>query len=234
LHVTIKDARERKPPALDDELAKDTGEAQTLDELKAKVREQLLADDNRRIEAELEAQLSKKIVEANPFPIAGALVDRHAEALLARRRAQLMMLGIDIEADGQFDLAKAKEAVKGDAEEQARLTVLLQAIAEREGIGVDDADVQKHIAALAAARRESAHKLRAELERAEQMPQIRAHILEKKTLGKLLEQAKIEERDEERLIVTPAEAAGQNLIVTPEQAMAEAQGQARVSKRKPR
>ena len=34
LHVTIKEAREKKVPALDDEMAKDTGEAETLDGLR--------------------------------------------------------------------------------------------------------------------------------------------------------------------------------------------------------
>ena len=41
LHVTIKEAREKKVPALDDEMAKDTGEAETLEGLRAKVRERL-------------------------------------------------------------------------------------------------------------------------------------------------------------------------------------------------
>ena len=41
LHVTIKEAREKKVPALDDEMAKDTGEAETLEGLRGKVRERL-------------------------------------------------------------------------------------------------------------------------------------------------------------------------------------------------
>ena len=41
LHVTIKEVREKKVPALDDEMAKDTGEAETLEGLRAKVRERL-------------------------------------------------------------------------------------------------------------------------------------------------------------------------------------------------
>src|SRR6185369_16906982 len=41
LHVAVKEARERKQPALDDELAKDTGEADTLEDLKKKIVERL-------------------------------------------------------------------------------------------------------------------------------------------------------------------------------------------------
>ena len=46
LHVSIKEVREKKVPALDDEMAKDTGEAETLEGLRGKVRERLLEADD--------------------------------------------------------------------------------------------------------------------------------------------------------------------------------------------
>ena len=56
LHVTIKEAREKKVPALDDEMAKDTGEAETLEGLRGKVRERLVEADERRIKGEMIAR----------------------------------------------------------------------------------------------------------------------------------------------------------------------------------
>src|SRR5580765_3326246 len=53
LHVAIKEVREKKVPALDDEMAKDTGEADTLEGLRGKVRERLLQADERRIKQEM-------------------------------------------------------------------------------------------------------------------------------------------------------------------------------------
>ncbi len=64
--------------------------------------------------------------------------------------------------------------MRGEAEEEARGTILIQAIAEREGITVSDADLQKRIAELAAARNENAKKLRAELEQRTPHPPARA------------------------------------------------------------
>jgi trigger factor len=219
LHVTIKEARERKQPALDDELAKDTGEADTLEELKQKIRERLLETDRQRIKQEMTRTLAKEIVGRNPFPVAPALVDRHAEALVSRARAQLMMAGIDFD-DGGVDLSRMKDEVRDEAEEQARTSILVQAIAEREGVQVSDADVQKRIAELATARQENAKKLRAELERNGRIHGVRAQLLEEKTLDMLLTQAKITDEAPDRLIVTPDEA-GARLVVTPEEARAE-------------
>lgn len=222
LHVTIKEVRERKQPALDDELAKDTGEADTLDELKKKITERLLEQDKQRIKGELGNLLVKEIVKRNPFPVAPALVDRHAESMVNRAKAQLMMAGIDLDAgDAPFDASKMKDEMKTEAEEEARATILLQAIAEREGVEVTDADIQKRVAELATARQENAKKLRAELERTGRIHGVRAQLLQEKTLDMLLSQAKISDEDPERLIITPDEA-GARLILTPEEAREEA------------
>ena len=50
------------------------------------MRERLLEPDKQRIKRELEAALVKELVKRNAFPIAPALVDRHAEGIVARAR----------------------------------------------------------------------------------------------------------------------------------------------------
>jgi trigger factor len=222
LHVYIKEAREKRVPALDDELAKDTGEADTLAELRNKVRDRLLEDDKKRVRVELMSALAKEIVKRNPFPIAPSLVARHAETLASRAKVQLMMMGIEAES---IDDAKLVERFREEAEREARASVLLRTIAEKEGLEVTDADVQKRIAEVAAARQENAKKLRAEYEQSGRIHGLRAAILEEKTLDKLLSLAKITDADPDRLIVTPEEArAGSGrLVLTPEEAAHEAE-----------
>ena len=75
----------------------------------------------------------------------------------------MMMAGIDVEAGG-IDPAGLHAELGPKAEREARASVLLQAIGEREGVTVNDADLQKRIAEIAAGRKESAKKVRAELE----------------------------------------------------------------------
>ena len=217
LHVSIKEVREKQVPALDDELAKDTGEAETLDGLRAKVREKLAETDGTRIKREMERALVKELVARNTFPIAPALVDRYAQAIVNRAKSQLMMMGVDVES---VDDTKMRSEVKTEAEEEARGAILLQAIGEREGINASDADVQKRIAELAQARNENPKQLRAELEKDHRIHQLQTQIREQKTLDLLISQAKI----------TDGEAAP-SLIVTPEQARQEAAGAATKTKK---
>jgi trigger factor len=220
LRVTVKEARERKEPALDDELAKDTGEADTLEDLKTKIRGRLLEADKAKIKRELHAALVKEIIRRNPFPVAPALVDRHARAMVARARAQLAYMGIDIGEAG-LDEEKLQGEFAAEAEEAARAAILLSAIAEREGVEVTDADVQKRVAELAAARQENVKKVRAELEKSGGVHGVRAQIAEEKVLDKLLAEAKISDVNPDSLIVTPGRT-GSRIVLTPDEAREEA------------
>jgi trigger factor len=222
LRVTIKEARARKVPALDDELAKDTGEANTLDELKTKVREKLLDADKQRIRREMASAVVKEIVKHNEFPIAPSLVERHAENIVMRVKTQLMMAGIDVEAGGGYDQEAMKKEVHAEAEESARATVLLRAIADREGLQVDAGDMQKRLVELAQAHGENVNKLKTELEQSGRIDGLRAQLLEEKALDWLLAQAKIVDEDPDSLIITPEQATGERLVVSPEEAAAEA------------
>jgi trigger factor len=207
LNVAIKEVREKQVPALDDEMAKDTGEAETLEGLRTKVRERLAETDKTRIKREMERALIKELVKRNEFPIAPALVDRYAQAIVNRAKSQLMMMGVDVES---VDDGRMRTEVKDEAEEEARGAILLQAIGEREGITASDADVQKRVAELAQGRNETPKQLRAELEKDHRIHQIETQIREQKTLDLLISQAKI----------TDGEPAS-SLIVTPEQARRE-------------
>ena len=203
LRVIVKEARQKKVPALDDELAKDTGEAETLEGLRAKVRERLLEADAQHVRAELAQQLVKELIKRNDFPIAPSLVDRHAQAMVARAKRQFQAAGLDPEA---MDERRMLADFRGSAEQEARGAILVQAIAEREGVTASDADVQKRIAELAAARNEAPKKLRADLEREQAMPQFEAQIREQKTLDMLISQAKITDADPATADETTAKA----------------------------
>jgi trigger factor len=215
LRVTVKEARQKRVPSLDDEFAKDTGEADTLEGLRAKVRERLLDGDRQRVRSELAQQLIKEIIKRNDFPIAPALVERHAQAMVARAKRQLVAAGLDAES---LDERRMVADFREGAEQEARGGILIQAIAEREGITASDADVQKRVAELATARNESPKKLRADIERENALPQLEAQIREQKTLDMLISQAKITDEDPataEKLIVTPEEAAAETKAAKP-------------------
>ena len=103
------------------------------------------------------------------------------------------MAGIDVEAMDAD--AHAQAEIKDEAEEEARGAILFQAIAEREGITVSDADLQKRIAELAAVAQENAEEAARRAGAEQRHPRLEAQIREQKTLDMLISQAKITDGD---------------------------------------
>ena len=163
----------------------------------------MLEADQQRIKGEMTRALVKELVKRNEFPVAPALIDRYAQLIVNRAKQQLQMMGVDVEG---VDDEKMRAEMRAEAEEEARGSILVQAIAEREGITVTDADLQKRIAELAVSRNENPKQLRAELEKDNRIHQVENQIREQKTLDMLIAQAKITDEEAPSLIVTPEQA----------------------------
>lgn len=187
LLVSIRDVKEKVVPELDDELAKHTGEAQSLEELRGKLRDKLLEEDEKRARSEAKQRLTDKLLEVNDVPIVPALVERHLERV---SRLQLMLMGIDPEQSG-IDHQGIKERLREDAEKAVRAAMLIEAIAKKENVEVQDADIEKRLAELAADRDRSVAKLRAEYAKDGRLDQIRSNLREEKALDLLMAKANI-------------------------------------------
>ncbi len=193
LKVTIKEAREKHMPSLDDEFAKDTGEADTLVELRGKLREKLVEEDQQRAKGELKEQLVKELLKRNSFVVAPALVERQLDNMLQRAKLQLAMRGIDPRS-AQLDEQRMRDDMRESANDEVRAAFLVDAIADKEKVDVSEADLEKRLAELAQSREKSVPRLKAELQKEGRLEGVRHQIREEKTLDLLLSRAKISEK----------------------------------------
>jgi hypothetical protein len=109
--------REKKVPALDDEMAKDTARRRRWRACAGKLRERLLEVEERRINGEMSRALIKELVKRNEFAVAPALIDRYAQLIVNRAKQQLMMMGVDTEG---VDDAKMRDEMRAEAERGPR------------------------------------------------------------------------------------------------------------------
>jgi hypothetical protein len=220
LRVSIKEVRSRKVPALDDELAKDSGEADTLADLRTKVREKLVEAENQRIKREMSVALVKDIVKVNPFEVAPSLVDRYAEDMVMRTKSQLMMMGIDVEAGGFNETEMLKE-VRADAEAEAKANIWCtpsaSAKASRPARATCRSASPRSPPPAAKARKSCAPS--SSTAAASWGSSHRSST--RRRLICCSSQAKIVDEDPDSLIITPDKAGAERLIVTPEEAAAE-------------
>ena len=196
LQITIKEAREKQMPSLDDEFAKDTGEADTLAELKDKVRERLLKADEVEAKNELKQSLIKELLKRNSFAVAPALVERQLDAMLQRAKLGMAMRGVDVR-NMQLDEQRLRDELREQANDEVRAAFLIDAIADKEKVEVVEAEIEKKLAEMATARDKSVPRLKAELQKEGRLESVRHQIREEKTLDLLLSRAKITEKAQE-------------------------------------
>ena len=142
--VTVHEVKRREVPEIDDEFAKDLGEFDDLDALKARVREDLETRQRHEIDGEVRQSLLQKLLTEHPVILPEALVEQEIRGRLEELARNLVMQGIELEkADLDWKDIRAKQ------EEPARKSVhaklLLDAVARAEDLKVSDEELDARI-----------------------------------------------------------------------------------------
>ncbi len=195
IKVTVREAREKLMPELNDDFAKDTGEADTLEELKGKMREKLIAQKDKDVQEDLKKELVKELLKRNEFPVPSVLVDRQTEVLLQRARLGMAMRGVDYRTAG-IDESKMKDDLRPAATDEVRAIFLIDAIGTKEKVEVSDADLEKRLAEMAKERGQNVPRLKAELQKEGRFDSVKHQLREEKTLDLLLTRANIKTNEE--------------------------------------
>ncbi len=191
LTVSILEARAKDVPALDDEFAKDTGRAETLDGLRAKLREDIENHEKEHVQRECRDEALKELVKRNQIPVASALVDRAVEIQWNRLRS---MLGLQ-QGQGPAMTDEMREKMLPGATDEVRGQLLLEAIADKEQLQVTDAELETHVSNAAKMRNVPVQRLRAEWERDGKLDSARWSMRQDKVLDFLVEKATVTEVD---------------------------------------
>jgi len=145
--LTIKSVKEKKLPALDDEFAKDCGPFNSLQEIKDKLRDGMERALKREIEDSYKDVIIKRLVETHHFDLPETLVERELEAII-RQSLQQQKGGAQESPDGD-DLAQLRQEHRNEAVRRVKLGLVLETIAEKEGLTVTQEDLNAEIVRLA-------------------------------------------------------------------------------------
>jgi trigger factor len=162
--VRVTALKRRIVPALDDELAKDLGEFETLDALRTRVREDLTREAEAVADRELRGELLKQLAARVGFPLPQALVAREVERRAEEFARRLFEQGID-PRQAQIDWAAFREGQTDAAGEAVGGMLVLDEIARRENLEVADAEVEAEITRYAEAAGRTPAAMRAAIEK---------------------------------------------------------------------
>lgn len=186
--VKVAALKQKKLPPLDDEFAKDCGPYSSLEELKEKIRSELEKALKRDIEEGYKDQVIQRLLEMHHFELPDSLVERELSAIIRQHlEAQQRQKG----GSSLEDLAKRPEEVKRlreehlpEAKRRVKLGLILEAIAAKEGLQVEQEDLEAEYSRLATALRLSTDEVRRMIEAGgeETKDELRGRILADKAL----------------------------------------------------
>jgi trigger factor len=160
----------------------------TLDELRAKTREELA--ENIRLSAERETIDSyiKQIVEQTDYDIPDAMIEQEADQLLHQRGHEFERYGINLEQMLQYRGQTHDEAVeelKPQAEEQLKSTLALREIVRAEGLDADEAEIDAEITRLLESYEEDQRERAQVLLSTQMRPTVAGSVIDKKLRDRL-------------------------------------------------
>ncbi|HEY0972042.1 MAG TPA: trigger factor [Gemmatimonadales bacterium] len=176
VRVELKDVKRKALPDLDDAFAREIGDFDSLDALRAAVRTDLEQHVKREAESGVRQQIVDQIIEANAFEVPPSWVDR-----LSRAYAEMYQIP-------EEDREQFVQQFRPAAERQVRRDMVVDAIAEKEQLTATEGDIDDRVAEMANERGSDAGQLYAQLQKAGRLPEIERALTEEKVFTYLLEQ----------------------------------------------
>ena len=192
-NVKVNDVKVKEVPALDDEFAKDTTEFETLAELRADVKAKLEEQAKNAADAEMRNALVEKVSANTEVEVPEAMVQHQIDNMLMELNYQLQYQGLNLEQLLQMTgrgLDELREERRADAERLVKSSLVVEAIAEKENVEANDADVDDELEKMAAMYNMEVEKIKSSL-RETDIEDIKGQIKIRKTLDLLVENATI-------------------------------------------
>lgn len=189
-HVEIQSIKRKVVPPADDELAKSVSEFVTLEQLRTKVRQDLVEHAQRQTEVNSKEKLAQKLLEAHQFPVPELLVESQMDRKFERTLHQLLAQGID-PRQTQVDWRKIREEGRSEAEKEVRVALVLARVADAEKIDLTEEELDDVIREMARERRMTPAELKTRLTRDGKLDTLRSTRRNQKALDFIYRNAKI-------------------------------------------
>ena len=190
--VTVKEVKEQVLPELDDDFAGKLLPEKGMDELKNVIREQLGEEKKKSVADAKVNQVVEILNERVDFEIPAALLEQEAQGNAINMIERAKQQGMTEEM-----IAEQQNEISESAEKQAKLNLktnfILQEIAIKENIEVNDQDVIQRIAGMAQQANKPVKKYIKELQKANAIQNVRNSVLIGKTIDFVVEKANVKE-----------------------------------------
>ncbi len=196
--------QEMRTPDLNDELAEELGFEGGAEGMRAALHGQLLERAEELSRNQARAKLLQQLIDANAFDVPSALIEQQLNLLQEQLRIQAAYSGQDPRNVRFTDEDMVR--MRGQATFAAKGALILEHVSDKESLTVTDGDLEARYQSLADQRGQTVELIKSYFQKEEAVDELRARLLEEKTLDWLLENSDLVEESAEAE-AAPAEAA---------------------------
>lgn len=181
VRITLHEVKRQELPPLDDAFAREVGDFEGLDALRAAIRSDLESEATASADADVRQELLRQIYAANEVPAPESLVNRLIRGYMEAYQIPADQFGA---FQGEF---------RPVAEQQVRRELVLDTVVQANDLAATEAELDQRVAALAAGRNLPTGQLYAQLEKAGRLRDLERSLTEEKAFAWLLKQSTVVE-----------------------------------------
>jgi trigger factor len=189
--ATVKQVQVKELPELNDEFAKERGQAETVQEMRDKLRENMVRVAEREAEAKLREDVIEKLLEDYDFAVPTVLIEDQTQNRLRRFAYQLMAHGVQEEYFAQLDWKEHTAEARVFSIRDIRAALVIGKIGEVENIDITDEEIDYEIAAIAHQEKKSFSEVKASLTKKGAISSIESQLHYNKSLDWLVANAQV-------------------------------------------
>jgi trigger factor len=185
--VTVKSIKQKNYPERDAEFAKQLGNYESWDDFETKLREHASDRKKSALENGVKDKMLGELIQRFQFPVPESFVQQQIEARLDRGLRALAQQGMKVEDMRKLDFVQLRSSQRDLAVNEVKVSMILDRIAEAEGVVVGDEDVDRELLMLSIQSREPLETLRERLSNDGGLDRIREQMRREKTSSVLYE-----------------------------------------------
>jgi trigger factor len=187
--VKVQAIKQKSLPELNDEFAKQLGEFQTVEDVRAALRGNIESERKHHAEREAKDKLVGELIQQNDFEVPDSLIEQQVQIRLERGLRALAGQGLTAEQVKKMDMNRMRAGQREQAIFDVKAALLLEKVAEEENVQVSDEELNQELEALARQSKQTSEAVRARLTRDGGLDRIRTRIRNEKTLDFLYHQS---------------------------------------------
>jgi trigger factor len=187
--VTLKEIRVQEKPEVTDEFAKSVGEWESVAAMREAIRFDIFRHREQEVLREKRSQIGEHLLRTHDFEVPEVLVEEELGKSLNNYARYLASQGIDLEK-ADIDWTKMRDDFKPEAAKRVKRSLILEAIARKEGIQAGDVEVDAEIRRASNEQQRDFAEVRHRLKHDGGYEALRASLAQEKALDFLLKEAK--------------------------------------------